>query len=169
MILRAILAIKEGNAAKGNPDAEIKRDVVSAMAGFKSKKTFVNNLAKEKKEGHLVCPSPTTVDLTKAGIEEAKKAGGSEGIAAYDPDQAVKEHHERLLDGLNARAKAVFLYLTDGSTRGKEDIFRDCGFDSKKTFQNVLGSMKNPKLGLLEYPESRTARLTDKAFPFGRP
>ena len=60
----------------------------------------------------------------------------------------------------------LFDALLDGQAHGREDLMDLIGCSNKRTFANLVGALKKPKLVVAD---KSTVQMSDLCFPFGRP
>lgn len=141
---------------------------VALFSGHKSLKTksFANALSKlAKSQGLIEYPDSKTVALTQAGIAKA---------GSVSPPTSNEQVHAKICALLGGTEVKIFNELVDGACHSREDVATSIGLTSIKTksFANCLSKMSS--LGFLEYVKgdgkgSNGVRLTDIAFPLGRP
>jgi len=147
---------------------EPQRIQVALHSGYSNVRSasFSKAMKTLKLEGFIVFPNKDTVKLTDEGV----KASG--GFA--QPPTGNEEVHERIKKLLDPKACKLFEVLADGGTHVKKDVASVLNYTNERSagFANSLTKMIG--LGILEYvkdatnPKTKSIRLTDVAFPFGR-
>jgi len=162
---RILSAIKTASVMKKTDSPT--RELVATIAGFPDPKssTVAHAYTKLKNEKLILCNSKT-VSLTDAGSEAAGP------VSLVNTSEPIHDAFKKKLKGLKPRQ--IFEILLDGRAVDRETIADTIGTNVKSsTFAHALTPLR--KLGLLEEvgdktnPKRKRLRLTDSAFPFGRP
>lgn len=150
-----------GLVSDGSPS----RDTVARFAGYKNKEQagFKKNLTNLKKQGYLDLTSKETMRLTEKG---------SDFVSPHVGDAPVSndEFHGYILEMVTQpKIRAFFCLLANGQTVAKDVVAEKLGYPNTSTagFKKMLGTAK--KDAFVEYVGKDDVRLSDKAFPFGRP
>jgi predicted transcriptional regulator len=135
----------------------------SGYSNIKSK-SFNDAMKELESLGFIQRPDTDTVCLTQAGAAQAPSAAA--------PATNNEQVQERLKKQLKDKAPLVFDVLTDGRSHVCQDVAALVGYSNVKSagFQSALKQMLS--LGMIDHPKDgkkKLVRLTDIAFPFGRP
>jgi len=150
-----------GLVSDGSPS----RDTVARFAGYKNKEQagFKKQLSNLKKQGYLDLSHKETMRLTEMG---------SDYVAPHVGDAPVSNNdfHDCVLEMVTQpKIRSCFRLLADGQTFSKEVVAEKLGYPNPSTagFKKMLSTAK--KEAFVEYVGKYDVRLSDKAFPFGRP
>jgi hypothetical protein len=138
------------------------RALVARYAGYSGVtpgfKKALSSLIKDKL---IVYPDSTTVALTAAAMALP--------VARVPLPKTCKEARAHIKTFLTPKSRQIFDILSDGETHSRIDVALLCGYTPDKLtgFKKALSPLVC--LGIAEYPSETEVRLTDKAFPFGRP
>jgi len=140
---------------------------VAVFSGYSNiqSKGFVKAMKElYKVKGFIEYPDSKTVRLTQAGITNASSVA-----SAASTNEQVQQRFKNML---KEKAPEVFEMLKDGRAHDHEQVAASVGYSclQSKGFVKALKQMKG--LNLIEYSKDgkkKLVRLTDLAFPFGRP
>mmetsp|Transcript_24667 Transcript_24667/g.71127 ORF Transcript_24667/g.71127 Transcript_24667/m.71127 type:complete len:582 (-) Transcript_24667:2411-4156(-) len=132
------------------------QSLLQIMIGLKHP-VSVNNLLREmEKKGLVRRPSPTTVEITFAGLQRPE-------IKVLKLPTNILEHHNAIKHLLNRKQVNIFDVLADGRARSRKEVASILGYPSHVgNFQNKLSFMSN--LELILYPTSKEIQLSDMCF-----
>lgn len=145
------------------------RKQVALFAGYSNvaSKGFANALSKLSKTNlYIEYPDSKTVRLTAAGTVAA---------GSVSPPRSNAEVQEKIMTLLKPKEIDIFNLLIDGDAHDRKDIATSANYSNvaSKGFANALSKLST--LEILEYPKDpndskkKLVRLTQLAFPFGRP
>lgn len=164
--LKILTALAEFDAFKKN--AHDKKKVAIAV-GYKSTdtKTFREAIKQLRDNGDVEYPSASKVCLTDQGRNKVGRVAATKpktnGDMLAQIVQIVK------VPGVKQGCGKFVDALKDGSAKTKLQVAHDLGLSSTdtKSFRNVLKALKEQ--GIVECVEGNLIRLSDDAFPQGRP
>lgn len=141
------------------------RNFVARLADYKSEEQagFKKQLSNLKREGYLDLSCKSTMRLTDKGMDFV-----SAEFADAPVDAA--EFLDRIRDFVTTpKYRQAFDLLADGSTLTRAQLAQKLGYPNANTpgFKKMLSSLKRD--AFVEYVGKDSVRLSDDAFPFGRP
>lgn len=147
--------------------AEIPLFIVCMLAGYLNPRSanFAKELKELEKEGLIVKAKKGHFSLSEKGIASLPKV---------EPVKSNQDIHKRLLSILEKKIKTadklhkMWDELCDGGDHDIGSLAAKVGYNNKRSanFAGMITSMQ--ELGLAEKSKS-SVKLTDLAFPFGRP
>jgi hypothetical protein len=76
------------------------------------------------------------------------------------------ELHVRIKSNIKGKPLELFELMEDGEIHDKDSLAHKLGYEDKtiKAFKNAISNLSGR--GLVQYPDTSSARLSDKAFRF---
>lgn len=135
---------------------------VAMFAGYTclSSTGFAKAINRLKKIGYLTFPNSKCYALTTSGRESMPQVQ-----APHDNNEV----HQRMRCLLDEKTAGIFTSLLDGSTHLRFEIASKNGYSNLSSTGYSKAMSKLRGLSLIDYPDKSSIKLTDIAFPFGRP
>mmetsp|Transcript_18516 Transcript_18516/g.27983 ORF Transcript_18516/g.27983 Transcript_18516/m.27983 type:complete len:269 (+) Transcript_18516:436-1242(+) len=135
---------------------------VAMFAGYTclSSTGFAKAIIRLKKIGYLTFPNSKCYALTTSGRKSLPQVQ-----APHDNDEV----HQRMRCLLDEKTVGIFNSLLDGSTHLRFEIASKNGYSNLSSTGYAKAMSKLRGLSLIVYPDKNSIKLTDIAFPFGRP
>jgi len=142
---------------------------VALFSGYSNVRSagFAKAMGHLKKKLLVEYPSSTSYRLTPAGIEAAGCNHASAGNGNNAVTNAAAQNRIKAL--LKPKAREIFDALSGGQTRERVAVAMLTGYTNERSagFAKALSTLSS--LQIVEYPGPKLVRLTDLAFPLGRP
>ena len=139
------------------------RKEVMQVADMKNESSFKTMCGIVKRKGFVEFPDGNTIKLTEAGIEKV-------GRAAVEPKG--NEEVQAMIMGTikNKKTRDMFEILTDGRIHSYPDLANAIGYEpSAPSFRTYVGGLSKFSEKSMLPDGTKMIRLTDIAFPSGRP
>jgi hypothetical protein len=146
---------------------EIPVELIAMFAGYSNTRsaTFAKQLKDLESKAWIGKPKTAHFSLTEVGIKE---------MPPVDPPKSNEDVHERLLGILQKKVKttdklmSLWDLLRDGKEHDIKALAGKIGYGNSRSagYASMISTMQ--ELGLAEKTKG-SVRLTDVAFPFGRP
>lgn len=141
------------------------RNFVALLAGYKSKDQagFKKQLGNLKKESYLDLSNTDTMRLTDKALDLV----APHLEAAPVSNEEIQDRMTEIVT--QPKARKLINLLSNGQTLSKTQVAKELGYPNANTpgFKKFLGLQK--KNGFVEVVGKDSVRLSDLAFPFGRP
>ena len=140
-------------------ETTVERSMLPILTG-KAEQTIKNSLSSLKKSGFMDVDRDV-VRITPLGMDQLIP----EDFGNFEAPTSNQKLYDYLADKHKLTRKEILLIdtMSCGRTFRREDVAKAIGCSFNQTFKNLQSRLR--KIGVLEYVDAESIRLTDRMFP----